>query len=77
MYKQCTELWPDRRTVQCSVVIVADLISHYSATVVQRTGPLHVCSANVQNIRDIFFHMLYSLLYRSETVWFCNNEKVR
>ena len=23
----CSELWPDRRTVQCSVVVVTDLIS--------------------------------------------------
>ena len=27
---------------------------------------MHVSGTNVQNIRDTFFHMLYSLLYRSE-----------
>ena len=64
MYKQCSELRPDRRTVQCSVVIVADL---YRGTT-QRTAPLHVSGTNVQNIRDILFHMLYSLLYRLEII---------
>ena len=36
--------------------------------VLQRTAPLHVSGTNVQNIRDIFFHMLFSLLYRSEII---------
>ena len=29
---------------------------------------MHVSGTNVQNIRDIFFHMLFSLLYRSEII---------